>query len=725
MGKKTCMRNMHRSFSLILVVMSVLLVSLVPVQASEPVYSIGSAAVHSQKQVAMPILGSFVISNPDGTGFGNGYIEFNISEADAFDTISFVDSASGIGSVFVGGNDVFIMTGEGPSKIGVINGTYNGLNGQKLRVDLVQASNATLPVNNDFETGDLSNWTVVQISSVQETPELRNAMLATYDWYNGIYDLNNTGDSVSQYANIDSVYKNNGNFSLQLSNYGTSWQGYGYIWGPSVTSSSFSAAAGDTILFDWMATQTSDYYFAYALLIDGQNNETTVLFAQQGASSIWQTQEVVIPKTSGDLRFQFILGSYDNTGGQAVGALMRVDNIRTESVSSSTVTAIARAMTHTYGNDTLSAAVSTGRNITICAMDADGESSSFVTTLKVHDRQPSFISGDSFSVYKEETSLSKVLYDAQANDGDGGAIDQGITYSLVGGDGQALFKIDATTGEVYLNSFGINTLSTTDATKFNIVIRADDGQLFYGRTDLNVTVTLAEIAVPASEEPATSVSDSGRRASVSPGMPVGSVITTDTSVKHVIKGSNMDYDLSGGDGPVTGISFDPREFAGVVVAKVQVLKAGSEDIPVPEGKLYQMMSVDVGSPGTITSQNADNLKVRFKVSRDWINANNIDPASIRMASFNGNAWSDLPTSKVSEDDECLFFVAEAKEFTISSIIGDSKMMSVGDTTSLVEKIVTEETVATSGPEKSTPGFSVVLTLTFISAAFVVIRSIRK
>ncbi|MEZ5335296.1 MAG: hypothetical protein R2741_08695 [Methanolobus sp.] len=56
----------------------------------------------------------------------------------------------------------------------------------------------------------------------------------------------------------------------------------------------FAADAGDKILFDWMATNAGDWYVAYALLIDNDNSVTTVLFADQGSSSPWQTEEVTV-----------------------------------------------------------------------------------------------------------------------------------------------------------------------------------------------------------------------------------------------------------------------------------------------------------------------------------------------------------------------------------------------------------------------------------------------
>ncbi|WP_305891097.1 PGF-pre-PGF domain-containing protein [Methanolobus chelungpuianus] len=165
-------------------------------------------------------------------------------------------------------------------------------------------------------------------------------------------------------------------------------------------------------------------------------------------------------------------------------------------------------------------------------------------------------------------------------------------------------------------------------------------------------------------------SGSSTRVSVSPGQPPESVTSTYTAVKHVLGGSSVEYDLSGTGSPVIGISFYAKDNEGLVVAKVQVLSDKPEGIPNPPGNSYQLMSIDVGSQGTISIHNADNILILFKVNRQWIEENNIDVSTIRMTRFHEGQWNNLPTYKEREEDDYIYFYSETPGFSIFEVVGD-------------------------------------------------------
>jgi len=223
-----------------------------PVMAAVPSYS--SLSVANIPEQTVTIIDSDVtVSNPDGTGFGSGYIEFNISGSTSYDDLDIQSSGSptASGAISVSGSNVYIGTGSSTVQIGTINSTYDGQDGQKLKIDFITES-GSVPANNDFESGDLTGWTTdTSVSSVLDTPELREVMEETLLDGPSIpddgYDFNNTGDTLTQVASIDNTSANQGTHCLQLSNAGadTNDHGYGYVWGPSATSSNFTADAGD------------------------------------------------------------------------------------------------------------------------------------------------------------------------------------------------------------------------------------------------------------------------------------------------------------------------------------------------------------------------------------------------------------------------------------------------------------------------------------------------
>ncbi|WP_292465926.1 PGF-pre-PGF domain-containing protein [Methanolobus sp.] len=216
-------------------------------------------------------------------------------------------------------------------------------------------------------------------------------------------------------------------------------------------------------------------------------------------------------------------------------------------------------------------------------------------------------------------------------------------------------------------------------------------------------------------------SGSGTRASVSPGQPPEIVKSTHTSVKHIIGGTSVEYDLSGTGSPVFAVSFDAKDNEGLVVMKVQVLSSTPEGISTPSGNFDQLMSIDVGSQGTISSHNADNILIRFKVSREWIRENNIDVSTIRMTRYHDGQWNDLPTQNENEDDEFLYFVAETPGFSIFSVAGD-EVKAVQPVSYDLADETPEEPVTEEG--KSTPGFTGLMGLVFVSLAFIVSRRSR-
>ena len=153
-----------------------------PAWAAAPTISNPNNAAIAE-QIETVINSDLSISNPDGTGFGGGYIEFSLANSGSNDDFNILSSGSpnSEGEISVSGSDVYIGTGSDKTKIGTIDATYNGQDGQKLRIDFV-AETASLPTNNDFETGNTDGWTVnTGVLSVLDTPELRAVMYETLD----------------------------------------------------------------------------------------------------------------------------------------------------------------------------------------------------------------------------------------------------------------------------------------------------------------------------------------------------------------------------------------------------------------------------------------------------------------------------------------------------------------------------------------------------------------
>jgi hypothetical protein len=105
---------------------------------------------------------------------------------------------------------------------------------------------------------------------------------------------------------------------------------------------------------------------------------------------------------------------------------------------------------------------------------------------------PVFTSTSTLS-FLESTATFETLLDIQANDGDGGAADVGITYSIVGGSAQAYFTIDEDDGELRLNDIGRETLDyESGVTAYSLEVQADDGQSSNNTSRQTIATTLLD-----------------------------------------------------------------------------------------------------------------------------------------------------------------------------------------------------------------------------------------
>ncbi len=203
--------------------------------------------------------------------------------------------------------------------------------------------------NAGFEEGDTSGWTVDTTHTIYlnggstiagvKTPNddsLPNKVPSQPSANNsGAYDdYTSTGTYTSQIStDTDS---DGGSYSLQLTySGGNVSEGYGVVHGPSVASNdSVSLGKGDEVSFKWKASGGSDAYDVFGYILNVDTGETQAILNETGAngsaSTNWATASVTANK-AGNYKFIFIGGSWDASGGRALGANLYIDGISTNS----------------------------------------------------------------------------------------------------------------------------------------------------------------------------------------------------------------------------------------------------------------------------------------------------------------------------------------------------------------------------------------------------------
>jgi PGF-pre-PGF domain-containing protein len=179
------------------------------------------------------------------------------------------------------------------------------------------------------------------------------------------------------------------------------------------------------------------------------------------------------------------------------------------------------------------------------------------------------------------------------------------------------------------------------------------------------------------------------------------VTGTDGAQKRVVAGTQTTFNFNNPVSGVLGLSFTSQQYSGNVIVRIEVLDGVSGE--KPEGEVYQQMNILVGNERFESGSNINGASINFRVSKSWVEENNIDVSTIKINRFHGEEWNALVTEMTGEDEEFYYFTAETPGFSRYAVTGDK----------LGSEVITpaeEETGTVTGEEqtndvkKSTPGF---------------------
>jgi len=214
--------------------------------------------------------------------------------------------------------------------------------------------------------------------------------------------------SMSYNSELSTTEKTEGTTSLRLYNSGGTVDGYDVVHGPFAYSNTFTSAANDVLYFDWRAAAGGDAFDVFAYLMKADGSQSVVVLNETGANdsgqTAWATASVTVP-SGGDWYFVFVAGTYDFTGGKAVGGSLYIDNFKVfgntvnDSVAATLATQIA------YQN-TAQDAPSGARTLTVTAADGSGASSNTTSTITVigANNAPSFTAGATLAAVNEDAT---------------------------------------------------------------------------------------------------------------------------------------------------------------------------------------------------------------------------------------------------------------------------------------------------------------------------------
>jgi len=158
--------------------------------------------------------------------------------------------------------------------------------------------------------------------------------------------------------------------------------------------------------------------------------------------------------------------------------------------------------------------------------------------------------------------------------------------------------------------------------------------------------------------------------------------------------------------PIISVSITGNISAGDVNVAVEVLRNTSSLVksPAPD-TVYKNANIWVGTYGFATPMNIKHAEITFRVPKSWIESNKIDPDSVTMMHYQG-AWASLPTKKIRETSESIYYEASTTRFSLHAITGKKSYAgsynSIPQTTAITEPQHTEKQVNSAGNEEGSP-----------------------
>jgi plastocyanin len=364
--------------------------------ASTSAPSINNLSNSSYTEQAPAIVLDNDISFSGGTDYRGGYLEFSLGTATSFDKLTLINDGSpstANGQISILGNAVYLGDGSNAAVVGSVDSTFNGQNGQKLRINF----------SNKFENGNfnlgspgsttISGWTTVnqQVKfGIDTIAGLPTPIDTTIPANARNADKNTAFRSGMMTTALDSTQNDGFGNSVRLRSSGiTTAQGYDIVRGPYMYSNStVSLSAGDKVSFEWQAQGSEDAYDVYGYVVDVKTNRIETILDKTGnspnASTTW-AKETISVSQAGEYRFVFVAGTFDFTGGRAAGAQLYIDDVTvTQAVSplalnDSHLSTIAQRVQYNNTSDN----PDTSKTLTVSVQNNTSQTASATATINI------------------------------------------------------------------------------------------------------------------------------------------------------------------------------------------------------------------------------------------------------------------------------------------------------------------------------------------------------
>ena len=291
-------------------------------------------------------LGDNLIPSSGTAFFSGSHIDLSLNDSEANNETTKLRTVAvaltTLDSISVVGNKIYVGNGTSADHIATIDGTLDGSNGKKLRLNIEEPSFT----NGDFESANnLEGWSLETERAfldggftINQKPTPTDPVYPTFgrngnNVAKGITDKDTLVDEGTMSGGITTTQVNSGSKAVRLTSQNLrDTSGHSVIRGPYLFSNStVTLGTASSVSFAWRAEGGGDAYDVYAYLVDVNNPSNTIELLNETQNSSagntnWATRTVNINEP-GTFQFVFVSGSYDYSGGHVLGAQLFIDDI--------------------------------------------------------------------------------------------------------------------------------------------------------------------------------------------------------------------------------------------------------------------------------------------------------------------------------------------------------------------------------------------------------------
>ncbi|WMW21084.1 PGF-pre-PGF domain-containing protein [Methanolobus mangrovi] len=200
----------------------------------------------------------------------------------------------------------------------------------------------------------------------------------------------------------------------------------------------------------------------------------------------------------------------------------------------------------------------------------------------------------------------------------------------------------------------------SSSTSYNYSLRAIDFAGNIGNWSNMTVATSLQASTPSNP----SSSGGGGGGGGSTGEEYENIAFKDVLSVYAGKGDIVYFDFDNENNDIDYVRYNSLKNAGKISTTIEILKNTSTfaDSPV-SGLIYRNMNIWVGKTGYATEGNVKDPVIGFRVSKKWIENNDIDPATIALNRYNEENWEMLDTKQNDPDDNYLYFEASTQGFS--------------------------------------------------------------